>query len=264
MQQHTAFRHAVITGASSGLGAALAIRLAHNGGNLTLFGRDKARLEQVAADCTQRGARVHTVICDVSDAAGMKKALLQADDMTPVDLIAANAGLGGRDVLAGPNGESTELARNICNVNIHGVFNTIIPLMDSLIKRRNGHIVIISSIMAFQGLPEAPVYSASKAAARIYGQGIRRMLKPHNVHVMVACPGFIDTPMSASLAYPKPFSMSAQDAAERIVQALERQKSEIVFPWQLNFLLRLVNNMPANCADRILAVMKSLAIRRSH
>ncbi|MBS0238066.1 MAG: SDR family NAD(P)-dependent oxidoreductase [Proteobacteria bacterium] len=264
MQQRTAFRHAVITGASSGLGAALAVRLAHNGGNLTLFGRDEARLEQVAADCTRRGARVSTVICDVSDAAGMKKALLQADDIMPVDLIVANAGLGGRDVLAGPNGESIELAHNICDVNLHGVFNTIIPLIDSFIKRRNGHVIIISSIMAFQGLPEAPVYSASKAAARIYGQGIRRMLKPHNVHVMVACPGFIDTPMSASLSYPKPFSMSAQAAADRLVQAIERKRSEIVFPWQLNFLLRLVNSMPANWADRILAVMKSLAIGRSH
>jgi len=264
LQQHTAFRHAVITGASSGLGAALAVRLAHSGATLTLFGRDKARLEQVAADCTRRGARVRTVICDVGDAAGMKKALLHADDMTPVDLIAANAGLGGRDVLAGPNGETIELARNICDVNIHGVFNTIIPLIDSFIKRRNGHVVIISSIMAFQGLPEAPVYSASKAASRIYGQGIRRMLKPHNVQVMVACPGFIDTPMSASLSYPKPFSMSAEAAADRIVQAIERRKSEIVFPWQLNFLLRLVNSMPANWADRILAVVKSLAIGRSH
>lgn len=261
MGPRATIRHAVITGASSGLGAALAVTLAQKDRVLTLLGRDQHRLNQVVAECAAKGALARGVFCDVTDRSAMQDAMREADRTNPVDLLAANAGLGGREVLAGPAGESAELVRRVFDVNTHGVFNTIIPMIGPLMERKSGHIVIVSSIMAFQGIADAPAYSASKAAARIYGQALRRMLKPFNINVTVVCPGFIDTPMSHSLPYVKPFCVSAEDAARRIIRGTEQRKAEIIFPWQFRALSSVINLMPSTWADRLLADIKTLAVR---
>lgn len=245
--------HAVITGASGGLGAALAAGLAARGTDLTLIGRHAERLQETAARCGGAvGVRQH--LCDVTDAERMRAGLLAADDARPIDLVIANAGIGGRDVLAPPDGEPPALVREIFDVNMIGVINTVSPLIERLRARRDGHIVLVSSLAGYAGLPDAPAYCASKAAVRVYGQGLRRLLAPDRIGVTVVCPGFVDTAMSRSLPHGQPFRCSAEEAASRILRAADRGTHELAFPWQLVWLSRALSVLPPAVADLVLAV----------
>lgn len=254
-------KHVVITGASSGLGAALARRYARGGALLTLLGRDQQRLAAVAADCRHAGSEVATRTSDVTDQAAMQAHLVAADADRPIDLVFANAGVGGGAVIAPVEGESAALAARILEVNTVGAINTITPLAERFIARRRGHFVVVSSVMAYLGVPEAPVYCASKAALRLYGHGMRRLLAPHDVAVTVVCPGFIDTPMSATLPFLAPFMISAEDAAQRIEKAVAQRRSEVVFPWQVRALAMTARLLPQRALDGILGVGKQLTVQ---
>ena len=161
-------KHVVITGANGGIGAALAKVYAVPGTRLSLLARDLGRLEIVSTACRDRGCDVEAHAGDVTDAAGMERWLFACDSVVPVDLIIANAGMGGTPVLVENAGE-TDAARRIISVNTLGVINTVTPLLPRLIGRRAGQIAIVSSLSAFVGIPVAPAYSASKAAAGVYG-----------------------------------------------------------------------------------------------
>ena len=254
-------QHVVITGASSGLGSALAQIYARDGGHLTLFGRHAPRLAAVAQSCRAKGSVVASIICDVTDSLQMQQSLTAADSARPIDLLIANAGIGGRAVMAPASGEGAQLARSILEINTLGVVNTVAPLLERFTQRRHGHVVIVSSVMAYQGLAEAPIYAASKAAIRTYGQGLRRLLAPQNVDVTIVCPGFIATPMSHSLPFAGPFMVSAEAAARRIANGIARREREIVFPWQMRALATAANLLPAPVFDRILAAGKALTTR---
>lgn len=183
----------------------------------------------------------------------MRHTLRAVDDIEPIDIVIANAGLGGGAVLAPSTAESAELARDIFDVNVLGIVNTVTPLIESMIARRRGHIVLVSSMAAYQGLPDSPAYSASKAAARVYGEGLGRLLRRHGIRVTVACPGFIDTPMSRSLPFAQPFRCSAEVAAQVILRAVDRNRREVAFPWQYLWLARLAAVLPPSLTDLILA-----------
>ena len=252
--------HIVITGASSGLGAALARHYARQGASLTLFGRHLVRLSAVAESCRASGANVATHCCDVMDGPGMRERLLSVDASLAVDLVIANAGIGGGAVIAPQAGESPALARSILDTNTLGVLNTVSPLIERFMQRRQGQFVIVSSIMAYLGPPEAPVYSASKAAIRIYGHGLRRLLAPHGIAVTVVCPGFIDTPMSETLPFVAPFMISPEQASARIAKAVTQRRSEAVFPWQVRALAMVARMLPQRALDSILGVGKELTV----
>jgi short-subunit dehydrogenase len=128
----------------------------------------------------------------------------------------------------------------------------VIPLLPRFVARGRGHVVIMSSLAAHIGLPDAPLYSASKAAIRVYGHGLRRLLGPKGIRVTVICPGFVATPMSASVPGRPPFLWSAERAAARIVAGLGRGKREISFPWQLAVLARLAAALPPPLIDPLL------------
>ena len=130
-----------------------------------------------------------------------------------------------------------------------------------MVERRAGRIGIISSLAGHCGLPQSPAYSASKAAARVYGEGLRRLLEPSGVSVTVVCPGFIDTPMSASLPVRRPFLVSADTAAARIAGAMARRKAEISFPWQLALTMQLGLWLPRPVTDRLLAATAKWSAR---
>lgn len=243
-------RNIAITGASSGLGAALALHYAHAGVTLHLSGRDHSRLKQVADMCAESGASTQVTTVDVTDKAGMENWITRADNVSPIDLLIANAGISAG---IGGGGESTEQVRSLFATNIDGVINTIQPLIPAMVTRRRGQIAIMSSLAGIRGLPSSPAYSASKACVRIYGEGLRGWLKPHGVEVNVICPGFIRTPMTAVNPYRMPLMMDADKAARIIAKGLARNQSRIAFPLRLHTALWLASILPLRLTDPLFA-----------
>jgi short-subunit dehydrogenase len=244
-------KHVVITGASSGLGAALARAYAKAGVRLTLSGRHEERLASVAAECVAAGAETSVVVCDVTDAAGMAAWLASADQARAIDIVFANAGIGGRAAIAPPHGETGATAHLIIATNTLGVINTATPILPRFVERRSGHFVVISSLAGLLGLPHSPAYCGSKAAVGIYAEGLRRLMRPHGVRVTVVNPGFIDTPMARSL--PTIQMWSADKAARAVKSAVSRGKAEFTFPWSLRLAIVAARVAPNWLLDAVLA-----------
>ncbi len=251
----------LITGGSSGIGEALALHYAKAGVFLALSGRDGARLEHVALACRARGADVETVVLSVTDEPGMDGWITRIDEMRPLDLVIANAGISGGTggVL---NGEPIAQARAIFDVNLIGVLNTIGPVLPRMIARKAGQIALIASLAAYRGFPGAPAYSASKGAVRFYGEALRGALRATGVKINVVCPGFVKSRMTDVNDFPMPFLMSAEKAADIIAKGLAADRGRIAFPlptqvgaWLLSVLSdtvaqRLLSRLPAKGQGR--------------
>jgi len=233
----------VITGASSGIGEALALRYACAGTTLGLIGRSASRLKRVADRCRERGAEVHTAVLDVRMRADMLAWLTGFDDARPVDLLIANAGImEGRAEPGGIEGAEASLA--LMETNVLGVLNAIHPLVPQMVAHRRGQIAIVSSIAAFIPLPDAPSYGASKAAILSYGLALRDLLEGHGIRVSVICPGYVRTPMMDQESGTKPGAMEPAAAAELIVRGLERNRAVITFPFWFSLMTRLGGLLP--------------------
>ncbi|HIJ61678.1 MAG TPA: SDR family NAD(P)-dependent oxidoreductase [Rhodospirillaceae bacterium] len=240
----------LITGASSGLGEALARAYAGTGVRLCLGGRDAARLEAVGQACRDLGAAVDCRCIDVADRQAMAQWLNDIDERHPLDLVIANAGVSagtGADL-----GETAEQARAIFSVNLEGVLNTVLPVIEPMRRRRRGQIVIMASLAGFRGLPSAPAYSASKAAVRVWGEGLRGWLASDGIGVTVVCPGFVATPMTSRNRFPMPFLMTADDAARLIRRAVGQNRGRVAFPWPMAALLWLLAALPPGWTDGLL------------
>lgn len=222
----------LITGASSGLGAALARAYAKEGVVLGLMGRNEERLNHIAAECIAKGAKVRIGVVDVRDADAMRAWIEAFDAEYAVELLIANAGVSAG---LGEFGEGEAQVRAIFDVNISGVINSVWPLAEHMVKRGRGQIAIMSSLAGFRHLPSAPAYSASKACVRVYGEALRGQLRRHGVRVSVICPGYVDTPMTRINTFPMPFLMHENDAAMRIMRALSCGKRRICFPKRLYY-----------------------------
>lgn len=240
----------LITGASSGIGRALAVEYACAGRTLFLSGRNAARLDIAAAQCRDRGAAVHAQAIDVTDAAATAAWVGACDARSPLDLVVANAGISGG---TGFGSESAAQAREILATNLDGVLNTVLPAIPPMQERRRGQIALMSSLAAFRGFPGAPAYCASKAAVRVWGESLRGELKRHGIGVSVICPGFVRSRMTAGNPYPMPLIMSAERAARIIRRGLARDAGRIVFPWALYGMVRLFAGLPVALVDPILA-----------
>ncbi len=241
-------KNILITGASSGLGAALALEYAKFGNKLYLQGRNPERLAGIADKCQKSGAIVYTQTIDVTDAASMQNWIEQADAQNPLDLVIANAGISAG---TGGDGESNEQVRRIFSTNIDGVVNTIQPIIPLMLVRKSGQIAIMSSLAGIRALPSAPAYSASKACVRYYGESLRGCLLKENVYVSVICPGYIKTPMTSVNNFPMPFIMSAEKAAQIIMKGLARGSSRIAFPTLLYIPLWLISCLSPMITDPI-------------
>lgn len=244
----------LITGASSGLGAALALCYARPGVTLFLGGRNQERLENVAADCRGQGARAEIAVLDVVDKEGMAAWILAADASRPIDLVIANAGISAGSHKG--EEESCEQIRAVFATNVDGVLNTILPILPRMRERRQGQVAIISSLAGFRGFAQSPAYCASKAAERVLGEGLRLRLRPVGVKVSVVCPGFVKTPLTDRNNFKMPFLMDAAQAAEVVRLGLALDKGRISFPAPLAIGVWLLSFMPVGLSDVLLGIRR--------
>jgi short-subunit dehydrogenase len=238
-----------ITGASSGLGAALARRYAAPGMRLSLTGRNRERLEAVAEECRSRGAEADIWLTDVADRDAIAGTVLRADRMAALDLVIANAGVSA-GTLGGP--ETAEQVRRILAINVDGVVNTVQPAIDCMKPRGRGQIAIVSSLAAFRGFPGAPAYCASKAAIKVWAEALRGNLHHLGITVSVICPGYVETPMTAANDFWMPMMMKPERAADIVVRGLARNRPRIAFPWPLYAAVTLVGLLPPVLIDPLM------------
>ncbi len=233
----------LITGASSGIGAALAQAYAQGGATLLLWGRDEARLTDIAAQCRARGAAVITQSFDLRDAAGLAALLAATDSATPIDLVVFNAGLGGT-APADAFAETPQAAQAIAEVNFVAPVVAANVMADAMARRGAGQIVLVGSIVESYPLPMAPTYAATKAGLRLFAESLGMRLAKHGVTVTLVSPGFIDTPMSRRVTEPKPFLISPEAAAAVIKRGIAAKAAVIVVPWQYGVMRAATNLLP--------------------
>jgi short-subunit dehydrogenase len=242
----------LITGASSGIGAALAVRYAQPSTRLVLWGRNRQRLEQTAATCRAGGADVTIEDFDLSDVDRMTERLERADKASPLELAIFNAGLGGtipKDRLT----QSTASARQMIGVNLTAPVVGANLIAERMAARGHGHIVFIGSIAESFPLPMAPAYSATKAGLALFAEALRIRLAPRGGFVTLVSPGFVDTPMSRSVDEPRPFLITAEKAAKIVTRKIEARAASIVVPWQFAVLRTATAWLPRTLIRAVLA-----------
>ncbi len=249
-------RSVVVSGASRGLGAALAEALAAPGVALHLLGRDQAALEAVAARCRGRGAEVWCAALDVVDAAAMAAQLREWDRERPVGLAIANAGTSGGTGLDGaPEGHDAALRQ--VRVNLEGTLNLVEPLLPGMLARGGGQLLLVGSLMGFRGLPDLPAYAASKAGVWTYGEALRAAHGLRGLHVTVAAPGFFASAMSARVRGRRAGGeVSAEVMAARLLRAVAQGRGRVVSPWWLGAGLRALALLPPRLGDRLARLVR--------
>lgn len=240
-QPKPATRRVFITGASSGIGAALARHYAAQGAVLGLVARRGELLAELAASLNTDCA---TYAVDVRDADAMRAA---AEDFmqrhgTP-DIVIANAGVS-RGTLT-QYAEDLAAFRAVMDINVLGLVHTFHPFIEPMRQAGQGRLAGIASVAGLRGLPGASAYSASKAAAVSYLESLRVEMAKTGVSVTTLCPGYIRTPMTDVNTYPMPFMMEADDAAAKMAHVIDQKRRYVILPWQMALVGRLMKLLPA-------------------
>ena len=247
-----------ITGASSGIGSALASHYASQGAALGLAARRSEQLEALAKTLAGAGAgKVSCYPLDVTDAAALRAA---ADDFMASsggapDIVVANAGVSAGTLTE--YGEDLDVIRRILDINVYGLAATFSPFIPAMQRAaadgRPGRLVGIASVAGIRGLPGAEAYSASKAAAINYLESLRLEMRSSGVRVVTIAPGYIATPMTAINPYPMPFMLTAEEGARRFARAIERGTSYTVIPWQMGIVAKVLRLLPNWLYDLLFA-----------
>ena len=237
----------VVTGASSGIGAALARLYAGRGAVLGLIARRQHSLAELRS---QLSVPVEIYPADVRDARAMQAAAADfiARQGCP-HIVIANAGISVGTATA--IDEDIAVFQDVLDVNVLGLVKTFQPFLAAMHAAGGGTLVGIASVAGYRGLPGSGAYSASKAAAISYLESLRVELRGSGIRVITICPGYVATPMTAKNPYPMPFILSAESAALKIAQAVADGRAYAVIPWQMALVARLLRMMPRSLYDRI-------------
>lgn len=239
----------MITGASSGIGGALAVELGRRGAGVGLVARRAEALAEISKVIQAAGGRALVLPADVRDAEALRKSAQQLQAaFGPVDVLIANAGVG--PTRSGTELDASEVA-NVININVVGASNSVAAVVPEMVARGAGQLVAISSLAGYRGLPKSAAYCASKAAVSALFESLRLDLEPKGISVTIIHPGFIKTPLTAGRESQMPFLQELDDAVQKILWAIERRKKSYAFPWQLASIVRLGMVMPIWMYDRI-------------
>ncbi|WP_347400929.1 SDR family NAD(P)-dependent oxidoreductase [Roseicella aquatilis] len=238
------WRHVLVTGASSGIGRALALACAGPGVTLHLGGRDAGRLAGTAAACAAAGAAARPQMVDVRDREAMAAWIAGAGRL---DLVIANAGIS-----AGTGGatEPADQSRAIFETNLGGVLNTALPAIEAMAAQApgpdglRGRVAVIASIAAFIAVPGAPAYCASKAAVQRWAEALDATERRRGIRLHAVCPGYIRTPMTAANSFPMPMLMEPEEAARRALRGIAAGRTRIAFPFPVYLAARIGGALP--------------------
>ncbi|MDR2008312.1 MAG: SDR family NAD(P)-dependent oxidoreductase [Alphaproteobacteria bacterium] len=238
-----------ITGGTSGIGFALAEHYLAQGNRVIITGRTESKLNEAANNLSQYGDLLIAKLIDVVERDAMSEYILEMDSKYTLDMVIANAG-----VSAGVSNikDFDGVARNIFDINVYGVFNTVHPILERMQERKSGHIVLICSMSAFFGLTSAIFYASSKAAIKSYGEGLRMLMSDYNVDVSTVFPGFVESSITRANKFGMPFLISSKQAADTITKGLDKKKGYILFPWRMRLLIGFLAILPFSWREKIL------------
>lgn len=241
---------AVITGASSGIGWALAHALAAEGCKVGLVARRREQLAALAGEIESRGGTTAIAAADVAVREEAVAAIREVGArLGPVDLLVANAGVGAPTTVAPFNVGDVE---KMFRVNVLGVVYSLEAVLPQMLERRRGHLAAISSLAAYWGLPGESGYTSSKAAVNVFMEGLRVQLRSKGIAVTTICPGFVKTPMTEVNEFKMPWLLTADQAAHRIVRALKWKRKVYNFPWQMTLFMKFARWAPDWLVERMM------------
>lgn len=241
MSRHQLTGIAWITGASTGIGRAVALALAAKGMTVAASARTVEDLESLTVGARGPG-RIVPVPLDVTDEAAVRAAVTRIEsEVGPIDLAILNAGIPG-DVTAQKFDTST--FAKVIDTNLMGAVYALGDLLPRMRERRSGRIAVVASVAGYRGLPTSGAYGASKAALIALTEALRPELEGENVEMVLINPGFVDTPLTRKNTFPMPFLIDVDQAARIIIDGLEKGRFEIVFPWQMAILMKLLGILP--------------------
>lgn len=247
---------ALITGAGSGIGRELARRLAGQGRAIAGVDRQAEGLAQLEAELKRQDRQIATEVADVTDGPLLRDKVASLEQrLGPIELMIASAGVGLETSSLSLRFEDLHA---VIGVNLLGVANSVAAVLPGMLQRRQGHLVAISSLASFLGVPRMLAYCASKSGVNAFMDSLRVEVRPYNIYTTTLCPGWTRTPMTANIRHPMPGIMDVDYAVGRMLDAIRRRKSFAAFPRSMAWRLRIVNWLPRAARDWVIA--KTLGI----